>query len=76
MSPNVYNVSYTHAAGNSGSASRGARYITRRPDLSREEREQGVEPTAAGTRGARGPKKRARTSHETAAPGQPSTPTW
>ena len=45
MSPNVYNVSYTHAAGNSGSASRGARYITRRPDLSREEREQGVQPT-------------------------------
>jgi len=45
LSPNVYNVSYTHAAGNSGSAARGARYITRRPDLSREEREQGVEPT-------------------------------
>jgi hypothetical protein len=45
LSPNVYNVSYTHAAGNSGSAARGARYITRRPDLSRKEREQGVEPT-------------------------------
>jgi hypothetical protein len=45
LSPNVYNVSYTHAAGNSGSASRGARYITRRPELSREERESGVEPT-------------------------------
>lgn len=41
MSPNVYNVSYTHAAGNSGSASRGARYITRRPG----EREEGREPT-------------------------------
>ncbi len=41
MSPNVYNVSYTHAAGNSGSASRGARYVTRRP----EEREEGKEPT-------------------------------
>jgi Relaxase/Mobilisation nuclease domain len=45
LSPNVYNVSYTHAAGSNGSASRGARYITRRPQLSREEREQGVEPT-------------------------------
>ena len=45
MSPNVYNVSYTHAAGNSGSAARGARYIARRPQLTREEREQGVEPT-------------------------------
>ena len=45
MSPNVYNVSYTHAAGNSGSASRGARYITRRPQLTSEERESGVEPT-------------------------------
>lgn len=45
MSPNVYNVSYTHASGNSGGASRVARYITKRPDLSREEREQGVEPT-------------------------------
>ena len=45
MSPNVYNVSYTHAAGSSGSAARGARYITRRPDLSREEREEGKEPT-------------------------------
>ncbi len=41
MSPNVYNVSYTHAAGNSGSAARGARYVTRRP----EEREVGKEPT-------------------------------
>jgi hypothetical protein len=45
LSPNVYNVSYTHAAGNSGSAARGARYITRRPQLTREERESGVEPT-------------------------------
>jgi Relaxase/Mobilisation nuclease domain len=45
LSPNVYNVSYTHAAGNSGSAARGARYITRRPELSREDRERGVEPT-------------------------------
>ena len=45
MSPNVYNVSYTHAAGNSGSAARGVRYITRRPDLSREERERRVQPT-------------------------------
>ena len=45
MSPNVYNVSYTHAAGNAGSAARGARYITRRPQLTREERESGVEPT-------------------------------
>ncbi|AHY48389.1 Hypothetical Protein RradSPS_3106 (plasmid) [Rubrobacter radiotolerans] len=45
MSPNVYNVSYTHAAGNSGSAARGARYVTRRPDLSREERGEGREPT-------------------------------
>jgi hypothetical protein len=41
MSPNVYKVSYTHAAGNSGTASRGARYITRRP----EDREEGKEPT-------------------------------
>lgn len=45
MSPNVYNVSYTHAAGSDGSAARGARYITRRPELSREEREEGIEPT-------------------------------
>jgi len=45
MSPNVYNVSYTHAAGNSGSASRGARYITRRPV----EREEGKEPTREST---------------------------
>ena len=45
MSPNVYNVSYTHAAGSSGSAARGARYITKRPDLGREEREEGKEPT-------------------------------
>jgi 1,2-phenylacetyl-CoA epoxidase PaaB subunit len=41
VSPNVYNVSYTHAAGSDGSAARGARYITRRP----EEREEGKEPT-------------------------------
>lgn len=45
MSPNVYNVSYTHAAGSDGSAARGARYITRRPEMSREEREEGKEPT-------------------------------
>ena len=45
MSPNIYNVAYTHAAGNSGSATRGARYITRRPQLTREERGGGVEPT-------------------------------
>lgn len=41
MSPNVYNISYTHAAGGNQSAARGARYITRRP----EEREEGKEPT-------------------------------
>lgn len=41
MSPNVYNVSYTHAAGSDQSAARGVRYITRRP----EEREEGKEPT-------------------------------
>jgi hypothetical protein len=41
LSPNVYNVSYTHAAGSSQSASRGARYVTRRP----EEREEGKEPS-------------------------------
>ena len=45
MSPNVYNVTYTHVAGNSGSGARGARYITRRPELTREERESGVQPT-------------------------------
>src|SRR5829696_424540 len=45
MSPNVYNVSYTHAAGSSQSASRGARYITRRP----KEREEGREPTREST---------------------------
>lgn len=31
MSLNIYNVAYTHAAGNSGSAARGARYVTHRP---------------------------------------------
>lgn len=41
MSPNVYNISYTHAAGSDQSAARGVRYITRRP----EEREEGKEPT-------------------------------
>lgn len=45
MSLNIYNVAYTHAAGNSGSAARGARYITRRPQLTREERDSGAEPT-------------------------------
>ena len=45
MSPNVYNASYTHAAGSSQSAARGARYITRRP----EEREEGKEPTREST---------------------------
>ncbi|MGI9049845.1 MAG: relaxase/mobilization nuclease domain-containing protein [Rubrobacteraceae bacterium] len=45
MTPNVFNVSYTHAAGSDQSAGRGARYITRRPDLSREDREEGREPT-------------------------------
>lgn len=45
MSPNVYNVSYTHAAGGSQSAARGARYITRRPDMSRENREEDKAPT-------------------------------
>jgi hypothetical protein len=45
LSPNVYNVSYTHAAGSSQSASRGARYITRRP----KEREEGREPTREST---------------------------
>jgi hypothetical protein len=45
VSPNVYNVSYTHASGNSQSASRGARYITRRP----EEREEDKEPTREST---------------------------
>lgn len=45
MSPNVYNVSYTHAAGSDGSAARGARYITRRPERTPQEREQGTEPT-------------------------------
>ena len=45
MSPNVYNVSYTHAAGSDQSAARGARYITRRPELSKEEREEGKELT-------------------------------
>lgn len=38
MSPNVYNVSYTHAAGSGQSAGRAATYITRRP-------EEGQEPT-------------------------------
>jgi len=41
VSPNVYNVSYTHAAGGTLGTARGARYITRRP----EEREEGKEPT-------------------------------
>lgn len=45
MSPNIYNVGYTHAAGNRQSAGRVANYISRRSDLSREEREAGVEPT-------------------------------